>query len=95
MRFCRTSHATMSPRSDMAAAIAVVFPPGDAQQSRTRSPAWASDQQRDELRRLVLDDEPAGVDQPGRVAQRLAGFDDERVGRKAAGRRPGCHVAAR
>ena len=38
----RTSVATIRPRSPIAAAIAVVFPPGDAQASSTRSPGWAA-----------------------------------------------------
>ena len=73
----------MRPRSSIAAAIAVVFPPGDAQASSTRSPARAATRDADELRGFVLHDEHAGVGE--RRQQRIALADDPGVGREAAG----------
>ena len=56
-RRVRTSPATSRPRSPMRPAIATVLPPGEAQASSTRSPGPRAGHQRDELRRLVLDEE--------------------------------------
>ena len=75
----------MRPLSDMAAAMAVVFPPGDAQHIQDAIAGAGIDEQRHELRRLVLHDEQAVRHHAVRLAQRLSGLDDERVGREAAG----------
>ena len=76
-----------SLHSPIAAAIAVVLPPGEAQVSSTRRPGSLAGEQRDELRRFVLHDEPA-CSEAG-AAQRVTLVHDERVRREAsaAGRR--------
>ena len=66
------------PPSFIAAASAVVLPPGDAQASSTRGPGMGAGEKGDELRRFVLHDEPACVETGAR--QRLSLFDEESVG---------------
>ena len=55
----RTSDATTTPSRPTSALIASVLPPGDAQRSRTRSPAAATASSPIKLRGLVLHDEPS------------------------------------
>ena len=76
----------------IAAASAVVLPPGDAQVSSTRGAGCVAGEKRDELRRFVLHDEPAVVE-PG-TAQRVALVHDQAVRRERGGVRPRTASAA-
>ena len=82
----RTSVATISPLSPIAAAIAVVLPPGEAQASRIRSPAAGPTNGGDQLRGLVLDEERAVVGE--RRQQRIAASTTSASGAKRPGSVP-------